>query len=227
MPLAVWGAGAAVRHAVLPGQTAVAAAGVPNGAPPLLPQWVAAGQLTTAELRDRLLTVADLAHGYQLYDRQILNANSSDRPACLAILDWLDGPAPPNGVTESQTAFAAGQDGPWILEVLRSYPRQVAAQALSTVTTDLSRCASFTLTWTSPPAETAAESVQPHGPVNLGDPSWSATLTVASSTPVSETLILVRVKTSLLELEVASAVGLPPTAQVISIAARATAKLAH
>jgi hypothetical protein len=63
--------------------------------------------------------------------------------------------------------------------------------------------------------------------VNLGDLSWSATLTVASSTPVSETLILVRVKTSLLELEVASAVGLPPTAQVISMAAGATAKLAH
>ena len=93
-------------------------------------------------------------------------------------------------------------------KLLRSYPQQGASQAVTSTTAALAQCGSFTVSWTAP-AETAAESVEPLGPVGTGNQSWSASVTVKTSIPMTERLILIQAGSSLLVLQVASAAGAP------------------
>lgn len=182
-------------------------------------------QLTAAELKARLLVAADLPGSYLQYTISTDFPTSSSKPACMTILNDLTNPAPPSPpVTQASMAFAASQTGPWIQEVLRSYPGQGAAQAFTATTAVLATCGSFTVSWTAP-AETATESVHPLGPVNAGDRSWAASLTVNTQVPVTETLVLVQAGSSLLILQPTSAAGLPTTAQISTIIARAVSKL--
>ena len=171
-------------------------------------------QLTAAELKARLLVEAGLPHGYVPYATSTDFPESSDKPACMTTLNDLSSPSPPGtAVTQASTAFAASQSGPWIQEVLRSYPQRGAARAFTATTAILAKCRNFTVAWTAP-AETAAESIQPLGPVHAGDRSWSASLTVKTNVPLTETLVLVQVGSSQVILQVASAAGLPTLAQV-------------
>lgn len=181
-------------------------------------------QLTTAELKSRLLTVSDLPGGYQPYQLTNNDPSSSDKPACLSTLNGLTFPPPSTTVTEASAAFAASQTGPWVLEVLRSYPGQGAAQAFGTAKTVLSGCHTFSIAWSSP-QETATESVTPAAAPALGNQAWAATVDVQGSLPVAEELILVQAGSSLLALQVASAIGLPPASQVTGMATAAAAKL--
>ncbi len=180
------------------------------------------GQLTMAQLKARLLTQADLS-GYAPSVPPNDFPSYSDKPACLATLnDLSSASAPSAAVTQATAAFTAGPDGPWIEEVARSYPGQGAAQAFATAVKTLAGCGSFTLGQT---AAAGTESVQPRGSVNLGRQSWSAAIATQTSIPVTETLILVQEGSSLIALQVASAVGLPAAGQIRSIAAQATARL--
>jgi hypothetical protein len=183
-------------------------------------------QLPAGQLRARLLSTGDLPYGYFNYPLTTLDPTGSSRPACISTLDGLDSPVPPRGVTEASASFAQSSAGPWILETLRSYPGQGAAQTFSSATATLAGCRTFTLSWTSPP-EIATETLQPRGSAHLGNQSWSAALLVTTSIPVAESMVVVRDGGSTMLLEVASPVTVPlPTfAQVVAIAARATAKL--
>jgi hypothetical protein len=185
------------------------------------------GQFSTAQLRTRLLRTADL-RGWQNYHFVPNFPVWSNRPACLNAINGLDSANPPRGVTEAQAAFAESVAGPWILQTLRSYPGQGAAQAFSAATATLARCPVFYLSWNNPP-EAATEIIQPRGPVRLGNQSWSAAIAVLSTISQAATLILVRVGSSTVLIEAAAPDGVPlPTfAQVTAIAARAASKLSH
>jgi hypothetical protein len=184
-------------------------------------------QLTNADLQDRLLLVTDLPSGYRPYRASTDFPDRSDKPACITTLDSLTSPSPPAAtVTEANVAFAASQTGPWVEEVLRSYPGQGASQAFTSTKVTLAGCHTFSLAW-SAPAEAATESVTPAPSPSLGDQSWSASITVHGSVPVTERLVLVQAGSSLLALQVASAIGLPSDAQINAIAARAMTRLAH
>ncbi len=185
------------------------------------------GQFTTAQLSARVLRTADLP-GWRNY-RFVPNFPVwSSRPACLNAINGLDSVHPPRGVTEAQAAFAQSLSGPWILQTLRSYPGQGAARAFNSATAALAGCPVFYVSWNSPP-ESATEIIQPRGAVHLGNQSWSAAIAVLSSISQAETLILVRVGSSTMLLEIAAPDGVPmPTfAQATAIAARATSKLSH
>lgn len=185
------------------------------------------GQFTAAQLRARLLRIADLP-GWGNY-RFVPNFPVwSNRQACLNAVDGLDSTNPPRGATEAQAAFAQSVAGPWILQTLRSYPGQGAAQAFNSATATLAGCPVFYLSWNTPP-EAATEIIQPRGPVRLGNQSWSASIAVLSTISQAETLIFVRVGSSTMLVELVTPDGLPmPTfAQASAIAARAAGKLSH
>jgi hypothetical protein len=184
-----------------------------------------ASQLTDADLKARLLAAADLPSGYRPYTAPNDFPDSSDKPACMTTLNSLSSPSPPTAtVTEATAAFAASQTGPWVQEVLRSYPRQGAAQAFTRTKAILAGCRTFSLAW-SAPAQTATESVTAAPSPGLGSQSWSASIAVNSQVPVTERLILVQAGSSLLALQMASGLGLPTVAQVSTIAAAAVARL--
>jgi len=179
-------------------------------------------QLTTAQLKARLLTQADLA-GYAPSAPPNDFPSYSDKPVCVATLnDLSSASAPSAAVTQATAAFTAGPDGPWIEEVARSYPGLGAAQAFAAAVKTLAGCGTFTLGQT---AAAGTESVQPLGSVNLGRQSWSAAIATQTTIPVTEKMILAQEGTSLIALQVASAVGLPPAGQIRAIAARAIARL--
>ena len=127
---------------------------------------------------------------------------------------------------EATASYAQSQTGPWILEVLRSYRRQGAASAFTAAVEILKGCHSFTMAWTAP-AGFATESVRSMGSVDLGNRSWSASLSISGTIAVIERLVLVQVGSSLMLLEAATAAGPLRTAQVSTIAAHAAAKLAR
>jgi len=209
------------RECSLPVQvspSAVTITPVPSAAHPA----PGSAQLTTAQLKARLLTRADLS-GYVPFVPQDDLPSYSDKPACVATLnDLSSASAPSAAVTQARAAFAASPDGPWIEEVVRSYPGQGAAQAFAVAVKTLAGCGTFALGQT---AAAGTESVEPRGPVNLGSQSWSAAIATQTSAPVTETLILVQEGSSLIALQVASAVGLPAPGQIRSIAAQAIARL--
>jgi len=209
------------RECSLPVQvspSAVTITPVPSAAHPA----PGSAQLTTAQLKARLLTRADLS-GYVPFVPQDDLPSYSDKPACVATLnDLSSASAPSAAVTQARAAFAASPDGPWIEEVVRSYPGQGAAQAFAVAVKTLAGCGAFALGQT---AAAGTESVEPRGPVNLGSQSWSAAIATQTSAPVTETLILVQEGSSLIALQVASAVGLPAPGQIRSIAAQAIARL--
>jgi hypothetical protein len=182
-------------------------------------------QLTTGQLKARLLSLGNLPSGYVTYPHQTDYPVYSNHPACMNTLDGLDSPAAPRGVTEASASYALSTAGPWIFETLRSYPGQGAAQAFNSATATLGGCRSFSLSWNNPP-EAATETVQPRGSVRLGNQSWSAAIGVITSIPVTGTMILVRTGSSTMLLEVYSSVTLPTPAQIVAMAARATSKLA-
>jgi hypothetical protein len=185
----------------------------------------AATQLTSAQLKSRLLMVSDLPSGYGPYPVSDNAPEGSDKPACVATLNGLSNFSSPSApVTEASAAFAASQTGPWVLEVVRSYPGDGATAAFIAAKTVLSGCQAFSVAWTSPP-QTATESVIPTAAPALGDQAWAALVNVTGSTPTTEDLILARAGSSLLALQVSSAVGLPPASQVTAMATTAVAKL--
>ena len=181
-------------------------------------------QLTTGQLKARLLAIGNLPYGYVTYPHATYFPDYSDQLACMNTLNGLDNPVPPSGVTQATASFALSTAGPWIFETLRSYPGQRATQTFNSATATLAGCPSFLLRWSNPPAK-ATETVKPLGSVRLGNQSWSAAIGVITTIPVTETMILVRTGDSTMLLEVASSVGLPTFAQVVAIAARATSKL--
>ena len=207
-----------IRKCSLPAPVSPSATPLPSSAH-LAP---GSAQLTTAQLKGRLLTQTDLS-GYVSFVPQDDFPSYSDKPACVATLnDLSSASAPSAAVTQARAAFTAGLDGPWIEEVVRSYPGQGAAQAFAATVKTLAGCGTFTLGQTT---AAGTESVQPLGSVNLGRQSWSAAIATHTSIPVTETLILAQQGSSLVALQVASAAGLPSAGQIRSIAARAIARL--
>jgi hypothetical protein len=186
-------------------------------------------QLTASQLNSRLLTVRDLPPGYGPYRVVDDAAQSSNKPACLATLNSLsDFPSPvsPSApVTEASTAFAASQAGPWVLEVVRSYPGNGAAQAFTAARTVLSGCHTFSMAWTSP-SMSATETVTSTAVPTLGEAAWAGSFGVSGGVSVTGDLILAQAGSSLVALQVESPLGLPSAAQVTAMARTAVAKLA-
>lgn len=211
----------------LPTQSATTATtAAPSASRSAVAATFALSQLTGAQLKSRLLTASDLPPGYGPYAVSSDAPESSDKPSCLTTLNRLsDFSSPSSPATQANAAFAASQAGPWVIEVVRSYPGDGATQAFTAAKTVLSGCQAFSLAWTSPP-QTATESVVPTAAPALGNQAWAASVDVQGGTPTTEDLILVQAGSSLLALQVASAVGLPSAAQVTAIADTAVARLA-
>ena len=206
--------------------------GSPAGASPTASRtsapMVGSGQLTIGELQARLLTASDLPPGYEPYVVPNSLPETSNKPACLTTLNDLTTTSPSSSPSMAQvgTAFADGLNGPQVVEILRSYPGHDAVQAFTALTNTLAGCGTFTLGWTTP-AATGVESVRPLGSVNLGSQSWSAAITVKTTLTVTGRLVLVRVGSSLVALQMVAVGGLPPAVQPRAVAALAAAKLTH
>ncbi len=221
-----------MRRSLLVLVVAVACAGCTSsshGAPGIVPSASRgqSGQLTAAELKDRLLRKSDLTY-YLPYKPQADYPTSTSNPRCLEAADDLDGffaPAPP--ATQAWTDFAQSKNGPWLEEVLRSYPAGQAAAVFSRTTGLLGQCGRFTVKWTVPPAaRTEAISSLPFPA--LGEQSWAASVKVSGGdTPVTAIIDLVRTGQTIVEVNVASAIAEPTPAQVKAIAAEAVAKLSR
>src|ERR1700735_3398011 len=107
--------GMAATAAVLSGLALSACTSPTQSAAPAPPS--ATAQLTSPQLKSRLLTAGNLPSGYGSYAVSDDAPDSSDKPACLAALNSLSGYSPPPAaVTEASAAFAASQTGPWVLE---------------------------------------------------------------------------------------------------------------
>jgi Zn-dependent protease with chaperone function len=186
-----------------------------------------AGQPGTARLRASLLSPADLPGGYASYTLAPLPV-ASDNLACMTILNGLTTTASSAtaSVTQVGASFAAGQAGPGLVEVLRSYTSEGgAAAAFTAVTRTLATCRRFTVRWTNPPAS-LIESVRPLRPLHLSSQAWSASVIIVGSPAVQETLIGVRVGRTDAFIQILLADGQPTPGQIQAIATRATAKLA-
>jgi hypothetical protein len=188
-------------------------------------------QLTPAQLRARLLTLAQLPKGTQPYQVTFDDPTSSNKPACLNTLDGMDSPKAPPSSTQAQAGFVTqSQTGPWILETLRSYPGQGAIGAFNADTATLAGCQTFTLNWPTP-VQPSVEYVTTHGPVGAGNQSWTATITVVPQEPgygipEYDVQYFIRVGDSTLNLEITWAYGPLTVAQYKPLAVAAAERLA-
>jgi hypothetical protein len=189
-------------------------------------------QLTPAQLRARLLTLAQLTKGSQHYQAAFNDdPTESNEPACLNTLDGMDSPVAPRSVKQGQAGFVEDSlSGPWILETLRSYPGQGAARAFDAATKTLAGCQMFTLNWPTP-HQPSNETVTPQGPAGVGNQSWTATIVVAYQRPGYGIThygaqYFIRIGDSTLNLEI-DQIGIPMTvAQFKSLAVTAAKRLA-
>jgi hypothetical protein len=182
-------------------------------------------QLTTAALRADLLTTASLPSGVRQAAVPSDLPSMTSKPSCLSVLNGLSVATPSSATTrQAGVAFTAGEAGPQFEEVLRSYPPQEAAPAFAAITRALTGCGRFTIGWTNP-AATGIETVTPSSAVALGSQSWSAAIVVTGvGVPIYETLILIRMQSTLAAVQVASAGG-APAALTREFAILAVAKL--
>ena len=190
--------------------------------------------LSAAPLRAGLLTTAQLPPGYEPYHIQNFEPTGSSKPQCARTLNNLElNPPTAPGVVQAETAFAQsqsgmGQAGPWLLEIIRSYPGSGAVEAMESIRSTLASCGTFTITWTTPPPASATESVRMLGTLGLGDQSWSAEIFIRDTPfPTSENLDLIRVGTRLIVISHVGSPAAPPITETRSIAATATARLPH
>jgi Zn-dependent protease with chaperone function len=184
------------------------------------------GRPSAALLRAKLITSAELPAGYQPYRVQNDEPTGSNEPRCLQALNDLElNPLTEPGSTQVEIAYAQSQTGPWLQEILRSYPED-AVHAMENIGATLAGCRSFSVSWTTPPAASATETVRVLGPIGLGDQSWSATITVrGTEVTTGENLDIVRVGTSLIVLSHAGSPSAPPVTETKMIASVATARL--
>jgi hypothetical protein len=139
----------------------------------------AGGQLSAAELRAALLTAANLP-GYKSYKFSSADEpTGSNKPACLHALNDLGAaPVAPRGVTQAYVGFAQSTAGPWLEEILRSYPGASAVGAFSGIVSVLGACGTLTLVWGAPAPATGSETVRALGSIALGSQSWSAEIVI-------------------------------------------------
>jgi len=173
-------------------------------------------QLTPAQLRARLLTLAELPDYYPYQAALQDDPSGSDKPTCMNTLDGMDSPTAPASATQAQAAFAQSiKAGPWILETLRSYPGQGAVRAFDTATQTLAGCHTFTINWSSG-YQPSIETVTTHGSARIGNQSWTATISVVLAVagygvpPQYVVQYFIRIGDSTLDLEL-DQLNTPPT----------------
>jgi hypothetical protein len=119
---------------------------------------------------------------------------------------------------------SSGPDGPWIQEVLRSYPPGRSAETLRKTATVLSNCATDTLTY--PDGSHYLETVTPPTTAAVGDQGWSTAITFDTGAFIGhEVLVLSRVGDKLIILSMLEE-DQSATATVLALANAAAAKAA-
>lgn len=187
-----------------------------------------------ADLTRALLDPADLTGLSDTYRTDIRQdpdkPTSATRPECQAALDQLELDQPSqSGVVQARANFAASDSaasdsGPWLQEVIRSYPGDGAANALSTAQATLAGCGTFTVGY--PDGSQTQLTVQPVAVPHIGDQDWAVQITAdTGALRLTDTLVLARVKDVLLIVSHATT-SAAPIAEITTIANRAVAKLA-
>jgi hypothetical protein len=187
-----------------------------------------------AQLRSELLTAHDivpllppdaLPNGLTTWKPPNNPPQSASRPECATTLNDLE-LNPPNttSVLQAKASYQGGPDGPWIQEVLRSYPTSQATDTLRNTATVLSSCGTDTLTYSD--GSHYQETVATPTPAAVGDQGWSTTITVDTGTFIGhETLVLTKVGDKLIILSLLQE-DQPATATVLALAKAAAAKAA-
>jgi hypothetical protein len=172
-----------------------------------------------------LLTGADVPAGYQDDTFTDYGPTSSSNSACMSTLNDLE-LHDDNSATvhQARAFFALSQSGPWLLEVLRSYPANNAAATFNSVTSLLSHCGTFTIHW--PDGTSATETVAPSGSVGVGDQSWSAHTTVQETAfTTAENMVVARVGGTLVIVSEVGSPTSPPFGETSGVVSTAVAKL--
>jgi hypothetical protein len=184
----------------------------------------AADVLPLSSLRLGLLRDTDVPTGYLTSEPQDLVDSSSTPPECAETLNELELDRPADvRASQVRASFARSGTGPWIQEILRSYPRGGAESRFDAAVAVLESCPRF-LVDAAP--FTFVETVTPLELPPVGSESWAGEIvTESDALSLTEHLVLSRVETFLVVLDVLDA-DRPDPAETASLARTAADRVA-